>query len=273
MEAKSIRVFVAEDSEDLAALVGRKLEGKMGWHVVRAASLDEAQRRLQGDRFDLAIIDYLLPDGTGLDLLPLLRATSPDTPVLFLTGHGSEDVAMKAMGLGATDYMQKDGHLLENLPARLDALLARAPDLATAARVVPVQEMHEPPARHRAEAAPLPDDEHLAQVLAQLVGRDVEGAAIFDGAGKPLAALLPEGVDATRLGAAVFTLHAEVGVFGRLAGVTPRAFSFVLEHEKGLVAAGTLAGRALLAVLVAPQSGEGFARERLGDLAKRLKAK
>lgn len=276
MEAEAtIRVFVAEDSEDLAALVTRRLASKKNWHVVRAASVEEAQRRIQGDRFDLVIIDYLLPDGTGLELLPLLRASAPETPVLFLTGHGSEDVAMQAMGLGASDYMQKDGRLLDELPARLDALLARAPDVAQAARVVPVQEMQAPPSRHgRARDAalpPLPDADALGRILGELVTGDVVGAAIFDGAGKPLAALLPEDTDATRLGAAVFTLHAEVGVVGRLVGVAPRAYSFVLEHERGLLAAGTLAGRALLAVLVAPSAGETAARAAVGALALRLR--
>jgi CheY-like chemotaxis protein len=268
--ARTVRIFVAEDSNDLAALVERRLQGKAGWHVVRAANVEEAQRRLRGDRFDVAVIDYLLPDGTGLDLLPVLRSNAPETPILFLTGHGSEDVAMQALGLGATDYMQKDAKLLEDLPGRLDALLARAPDVATAARVVPIQEI--PARRHAPTAEPaLPEGETLARILGEVVGDRISGAAVFDGAGKPLAALLPDGVDAGRLGAAVFTLHAEVGVVGRLAGVTPRAYTFVLEHEHGLLAATTLAGRALLTVLAQPGAGEGAAREALADLARRLK--
>ncbi len=267
--AKTVRVFVAEDSEDLAALVERRLVGKAGWHVVRAGSLDEAQRRLRGDRFDVAVIDYMLPDGTGLDLLPVLRSSAPETPILFLTGHGSEDIALQALGLGATEYMQKDGHLLEDLPRRLDALLARAPDVATAARVVPVQEI--PVRRHAPSEPALPDEDALARLVSDAVGGNVTGAAVFDGAGKPLAALLPEDADAGRLGAAVFTLHAEVGVVGRLAGVTPRAYTFVLEHERGLLAATTVAGRALLAVLVEPGAGEGAAGEALADLARKLR--
>lgn len=267
-DERTIRVFVAEDNTDLAALVERKLAKGRGWTVVRAASMEEASRRLRGDRFDVVILDYRLPDGTGLDLLPVVRSASPETPVLFLTAHGSEDVAMKALTLGATDYMQKDGHLLEDLPGRLDELLGRASDVATAARVVPVLEV--PPRRHP-EAAKLPDPEHVAAVLARFVEGDVAGAAVYDGVGKPLGALLPDTLDATRLGAAAFALHANVGVVARLAGVEPKGYAFVLEHAAGLLAASTVHGLGILVVLVQPGSGEQAARERVGDLARRLK--
>jgi len=269
-DAHPIRVFVAEDNADLASLVERKLAKGRGWSVTRAGSLDEAQRRLQGDRFDVVVLDYRLPDGTGLDLLPILRASAPQTPILFLTAHGSEDVAMQAMGLGATDYMQKDGHLLEDLPARLDALLARSADVATAARVVPVIDMHPPPSR-REKAAPLPDAEIVSEVLAAFVEGQVLGAAVFDGVGKPLAALLPDTFDATRLGAAAFALHANVGTVTRLAGLDPKGYAFVLEHGAGVASIATVSGLGILVVLVAPEAGEPGAREKLTELAKRLR--
>src|ERR1700737_1632281 len=124
MEATpNIRVFLAEDSDDLAWLIERKLGARAGWTVSRARTAGEAASRLRGDRFDIVVLDYMLPDGTGLDLIPVVRGSAPQTPVLFLTAHGSEDVALRALGLGATDYMQKDGNLLEDIAPRLDALL------------------------------------------------------------------------------------------------------------------------------------------------------
>jgi len=56
---------------------------------------------------DVAIIDYLLPDGTALDLLPRLKAIDPAVPLIVLTGHGSIDLAVRAMKEGAEQFLTK----------------------------------------------------------------------------------------------------------------------------------------------------------------------
>ena len=263
------RIFIAEDNADLAFLLEKRLSAHEGWTIVRAATKDEAQKRLQGDRFDAIVLDYLLPDGTGLDLLSIVRAASPQTPVLFLTAHGSENVALQALGLGATDYMQKDGHLLDDLPGRIDDLLKRERDVATSARVVPVEDVSHAAHPERRVRRAL-DPEVAAKALAEIAHGQVLGAAAFDGSGKPIAALLPEGTDATRLGAAVFSLHAQVGVAGRLASLVPRAYAFTMEHADGVLAVTSVTGRCLVAVLVAHDAGEARAREALAALVKRV---
>src|SRR5205814_204565 len=162
-------------------------------------------------RFDCVVLDYMLPDGTGLDLIPIIRASAPETPVLFLTAHGSEDVALKALSLGASDYMQKDGALFAEFPLRVDALLARSGDVAKAGRVGTVHitphEGHGQGQGHGSTRV-TPDKDAMAHLLGEVVKGDVVGAAVFDGSGKPIAALLPMGTDASRLGAAAFELHA-----------------------------------------------------------------
>src|SRR5215467_6325045 len=56
---------------------------------------------------DAAIIDYLLPDGTALDLMPRLKAIDPGVPLIILTGHGSIDLAVQAIKEGAEQFLTK----------------------------------------------------------------------------------------------------------------------------------------------------------------------
>lgn len=259
----TVRVFLAEDNDDLARLVAKRLSAQQ-WTVVRASTADEAASRLRGDRFDAVVLDYKLPDGTGLDLLGVVREASPSTPVLFLTAHGSEDVALQALGLGATEYMQKTGAMLEELPLRLAELLEKGDDMREAARVVPVQAPHAA-ARPRAGIEP----EEARRLLDGFVKNDVLGAGLFDGAGTPIATLFPTALDPAVLGASLLQVHAQVGVVGRLNHVAPRGYLFSVETELGILACTTVGGRALVAVLVKP--GTTHARDRLDALAERVR--
>jgi CheY-like chemotaxis protein len=259
----SVRVFLAEDSDDLAHLVMKRL-GERGWTVVRAATVDEAMARLRGDRFDAIVLDYKLPGGTGLDLLAIAREAAPSTPVLFLTAHGSEEVALEAIGLGATEYMQKSGTMLAELPARLVALLARGAGERAGSRLVTVQGAH-----GSARARPVIDPKEAQRILQVLVQGDVLGAGIFDGAGAPIAALLPHGMDPALLGSSLLQVHAQVGVLGRLHHLGPKGYLFRVDTDAGILACTTVGGRALVAVLV--KTGTTHASERLEMLAERMR--
>jgi PAS domain S-box-containing protein len=69
-----------------------------------ASSLAQARQMLSEERFDIIVSDYMLGDGTGLDLLK----SAGKTPVIFVTGAGDEEVAVKAWRSGARDYVVKD---------------------------------------------------------------------------------------------------------------------------------------------------------------------
>lgn len=265
------RVLLVEDNDDLAKLLARRFGERPDWTLTRARTREEALPQIQGDRFDCVVLDHRLPDGTGLELIPIIRASAPETPVLFLTAHGSEDIALQALSLGASDYMQKDGALFAELPIRLDALLARSSDVARAARVHVQDVAHVVPlAATRDRHAP-PDKDDMAKLLTDLVKGDVLGAAIFDGAGKPIAALLPTSADATRLGAGAFEIHAQVGIVARLADMTPRAYTFILEGENAILGVTTVAGRAIVAILVDGAKGRARAENELAQLAARVR--
>lgn len=79
------------------------------WHVeiVEAATGEEAVRAAFDDAFDAIFLDYLLPDLDGIVVLERLREAGVETPVVAMTGHGDEKVAMRFLELGASDYFVK----------------------------------------------------------------------------------------------------------------------------------------------------------------------
>ncbi|HUR67973.1 MAG TPA: response regulator [Candidatus Thermoplasmatota archaeon] len=263
----SVRVFLAEDNDDLAALVSRRLEAR-SWQVVRSRTAADATSRLRGDRFDAVILDYQLPDGNGLDLLGVVREASPATPVLFLTAHGSENVALQALGLGASDYMQKTGTMLEELPIRVEGLLSRGHDIKRASTVVTVPVTTVQHARPEDDSRGLGVDEGRA-LLQDFVKGDILGAAFFDGAGVPIAALLPDTLDPRALGLSLVQVHAQAVLMGRTAHLSPRGYTFSLDTTDGTIVSTGVAGRALVVVLL--KSGTLRANEKLEALVARLK--
>lgn len=81
--------------------------------IARRADLDDAHdgaaalQLLAHKRYDLALLDYFLPPDTGLSVFSRMREKQPDLPVIFLSGHGSEEVVVDAMKAGASDYISK----------------------------------------------------------------------------------------------------------------------------------------------------------------------
>jgi hypothetical protein len=108
-----IRVLVVDDNETDRATFRRLLERESNgrYDVLDAATAADALRRVACERPDCLLLDYNLPDSDGLELLRHLRepAAGDAIPVVFLTGGGSESVAVEAMKRGAQDYLVKDG--------------------------------------------------------------------------------------------------------------------------------------------------------------------
>jgi signal transduction histidine kinase len=100
-----LRVLVVED-DAVDRLAIRRAIG-------RRAELDDAHdgaaavQLLESRRYDVALLDYFLPADSGLSVFSRLRELQPDLPVIFLSGHGSEEVVVDAMKAGATDYISK----------------------------------------------------------------------------------------------------------------------------------------------------------------------
>jgi two-component system cell cycle response regulator len=70
-------------------------------------SIEDAFDRLEKGRFDLIFLDYLLPDGTGLEFLERINSKGLETPVVVITGQGDELIASRIIQAGAYDYLPK----------------------------------------------------------------------------------------------------------------------------------------------------------------------
>jgi two-component system cell cycle response regulator len=104
---QKIRILYVEDSERDFKSLGAHLSNQDNIELIRAESMAAAIALLADEKFDLVFTDYLLPDGTGLDLLQWMAKETLDTPVISVTGHGDEVVATEMIKAGAFDYLPK----------------------------------------------------------------------------------------------------------------------------------------------------------------------
>jgi PAS domain S-box-containing protein len=121
-----LRLFLIEDEEDEALLVRKHLE-RAGHYVTCCRTAADALIVLGHSQFDLVLLDYLLPDMLGKDLLQALKREGISTPVLMVTGRGNEHLAAEVLRAGAYDYVVKDEQLnyLMELPKRVGESVRR----------------------------------------------------------------------------------------------------------------------------------------------------
>ncbi len=100
------RLFLVEDDEVLRGIVADEFVLR-GWHVTSVSSCRQARELFVADEYDAVISDLSLPDGDAFDLLDLFRARDRSVPVLVLTGHGTIDLAVRAMRAGASQFLTK----------------------------------------------------------------------------------------------------------------------------------------------------------------------
>lgn len=118
-----MRVLLIEDEVEMAAALRTALE-RHGVVVDRVGSFADGEEAARVSDHDIALLDLNLPDGDGLDLIPVLRRRNPGTPVIVMTARG--DISDRVAGLdqGADDYLPKP-FALEELLARMRAVRRR----------------------------------------------------------------------------------------------------------------------------------------------------
>lgn len=119
-----MRILVIED--DAVLLDGLKVGlGMSGFAVNTVATLSDAVEALASDHFDAIVLDRMLPDGSGLDLLQSIRRAGNRTPVLLLTAKDEVTDRIDGLDAGADDYLGKPFDL-DEVAARLRAITRRA---------------------------------------------------------------------------------------------------------------------------------------------------
>lgn len=105
---EALRILLVDDNIDHVSLATRALKGEPTWRVDTARLGEEALDRLGEEKYDLVLLDYRLPDMSGLDVLKHIRAKGKDLAVIVMTSQGSEEVAIEALKLGASAYVVKN---------------------------------------------------------------------------------------------------------------------------------------------------------------------
>jgi DNA-binding response OmpR family regulator len=118
-----MKILIVDDDADLLALVGFALT-QAGYVVVKAADARSAIALFHAEVPDLSILDINLPDGSGFGICEAIRQRGR-TPVMMLTARGEEEDLVRALDLGADDYLTKP-FSPRTLLARVKALLRRA---------------------------------------------------------------------------------------------------------------------------------------------------
>ena len=120
MSESKIKVLVAEDEVHLGQILSNFLSGR-GYAVHTVTDGRAAMEALRAEAYDVALLDIVMPELDGLEVLKQVRADVDPPEVIIITGNGTIETAISAMKLGAYDYMAKPYRMAE-----IDVLVRRA---------------------------------------------------------------------------------------------------------------------------------------------------
>ena len=113
---ENLRVLIVDDEADFLETIVMRLKRRK----IDATGVDDGKKALEiveNERFDVVVLDVLMPGMDGIETLKLLKKRKPFIEVIILTGHGSVESGIQGMQFGAFDYIMK--------PADLDELLEK----------------------------------------------------------------------------------------------------------------------------------------------------
>ncbi len=117
------RILVIDDEADIRESMETLLDLE-GYSVTLAENATEGLRRFEGGVYDLVLLDLMMPDRSGLEVLDDIRKRDRETPVFLITAYGSVEVAVEALKSGANDYFSKPWDN-EKLLIEIDRQIAR----------------------------------------------------------------------------------------------------------------------------------------------------
>ncbi|MEQ1946012.1 MAG: sigma-54 dependent transcriptional regulator [Bryobacteraceae bacterium] len=116
-------ILVVDDEPDIRDSLELLLSSE-GYRVVLAQNATEGMKRMESSYFDLVLLDLMMPDKSGLQVLEEVRVRDRETPIFMLTAYGSIEVAVNALKAGANDYFQKPWDN-EKLLIEIDRMISR----------------------------------------------------------------------------------------------------------------------------------------------------
>ncbi len=178
------KILVVEDDPSLVTLLEYNL-GAAGYAVKSAGTAEDGELQLAEDLFDLIVLDWMLPDMSGIELCGKLRRSgkAPQLPILMLTARGEEADRVRGLSMGADDYVVKPFSVPE-LMARVKALLRRAsPERVSdvlSAGEIKLDRMAHKVTRASREISLGPTEYRLLEILLESTGRVLSRNQIID---------------------------------------------------------------------------------------------
>lgn len=117
MVQQPYQVLLVEDNPDQADLVIEYFKFKTQYQVVWVKDISSFWEVIRKNEFDVILLDYRLPDGTGIDVLKELKEKGMGVPVVMVTGQGDEQIAAQTIQTGALDYVVKKPDYVFSLPS------------------------------------------------------------------------------------------------------------------------------------------------------------
>ncbi|MFH1151170.1 MAG: ATP-binding protein [Actinomycetota bacterium] len=123
-DVEALRVLVVEDDPDLSRQITKILKRAFDVEVETAGTCADARRLLASHSFDVVTLDYMLPDGRGLELLEEFFEKDAPPRAIMVTGHGDEETAVRSFRESASGYVVKDAQMGLRLTEAIEKALA-----------------------------------------------------------------------------------------------------------------------------------------------------
>ena len=108
-----MKTILVIDDDKMILMILKQTLSKEGYRVSTAASGEEGIAMLASSNTDLVLTDYMMPGMSGIEVLNVIKQNQPLLPVIMLTGHGDVALTIKAIQLGAVDFIEKPIHSKE----------------------------------------------------------------------------------------------------------------------------------------------------------------
>lgn len=104
------KVLLVDDEEDFLDSLAERMRSR-GMNVETSLSAKEALKKAEAESFDAIVLDLMMPEMDGLEVLKALKEKRPELQIILLTGHATVEKGIEAMKLGATDFLEKPADL------------------------------------------------------------------------------------------------------------------------------------------------------------------
>lgn len=123
MNTEKTKILLAEDDENLGSLLREYLQAK-SFEAHWLSDGEKAYKSFEKNRYDICILDIMMPNKDGITLAREIRMIDPEMPIIFLTAKSMKEDVLEGFSVGADDYMTKP-FSMEELISRIEAILRR----------------------------------------------------------------------------------------------------------------------------------------------------